>query len=60
MSRSALWRQEGNVKERERQAEELFALAVEEGRVSVTLRWNMSADGIQQATLTPAFFNVCI
>jgi hypothetical protein len=35
MSRSALWRQEGNVKERERQAEELFQLAVEEGRV----RW---------------------
>lgn len=34
MSRSALWRQEGNVKERERQAEELFQLAVEEGRVS--------------------------
>jgi hypothetical protein len=33
MSRSALWRQEGNVKERERQAEELFQLAVEEGRV---------------------------
>lgn len=32
MSRSALWRQEGNVKERERQAEELFRLAVEEGR----------------------------
>ena len=33
MSRSALWRQEGNVKDRERQAEELFNLAVEEGRV---------------------------
>jgi hypothetical protein len=34
MSRSALWRQEGNVKERERNAEELFLAAVEEGRVS--------------------------
>lgn len=34
MSRSALWRQEGNQKERERQADELFQLAVEEGRVS--------------------------
>ncbi|KAG7370578.1 PRP38 family protein [Nitzschia inconspicua] len=32
MSRSALWRQEGVKKERERQAEELFELAVEEGR----------------------------
>lgn len=32
MSRSALWRQEGNVKERERQADELFQLAVDEGR----------------------------
>jgi pre-mRNA-splicing factor 38B len=33
MSRSALNRQEGNVKERERRAEELFETAVEEGRV---------------------------
>jgi hypothetical protein len=33
MSRSALWRQEGAKKEREKQAEELFELAVEEGRV---------------------------
>jgi pre-mRNA-splicing factor 38B len=32
MSRSALNRQEGNVKERERRAEELFSIAVEEGR----------------------------
>jgi hypothetical protein len=32
MSRSALSRQEGNVRERERQAEELFQLAVEEGK----------------------------
>ncbi|CAJ1962841.1 unnamed protein product [Cylindrotheca closterium] len=32
MSRSALWRQEGNVKGRQREAEELFQLAVEEGR----------------------------
>jgi hypothetical protein len=34
MSRSALWRQEGNLKERERNADELFLSAVEEGRVS--------------------------
>lgn len=34
MSRSALWRQESNVKERERQAQETFLNAVEEGRVS--------------------------
>ena len=32
MSRSALWRQEGAKKQREEQAEELFQLAVEEGR----------------------------
>ena len=32
MSRAALWRQEGNVKERERRAEEVFAKAVSEGR----------------------------
>jgi pre-mRNA-splicing factor 38B len=32
MSRSALSRQEGNVRERERQAEELFQLAVDEGK----------------------------
>jgi pre-mRNA-splicing factor 38B len=32
MSRAALWRQEGNVKERERRAEEIFAAAVAEGR----------------------------
>lgn len=37
MSRSALWRQEGVKKERERQADELFQLAVEEGRVSLQL-----------------------
>lgn len=32
MSRAALWRQEGNVKERERVAEEIFENAVAEGR----------------------------
>ena len=32
MSRAALWRQEGNVKERQRRAEELFEQAVEDGR----------------------------
>jgi hypothetical protein len=39
MSRSALWRQEGAKKEQEKQAEELFQLAVEEGRVRPTLVW---------------------
>ncbi len=33
MSRSALWRQEGNVVERQRKAQETFDLALEEGRV---------------------------
>jgi pre-mRNA-splicing factor 38B len=32
MSRSALWRQEGNRKDRERRAEELFDMAVTEGK----------------------------
>ena len=32
MSRAALWRQEGNVKERERRAEDIFETAVTEGR----------------------------
>jgi|AntRauTorckE5430_2_1112549.scaffolds.fasta_scaffold24011_1 pre-mRNA-splicing factor 38B len=32
MSRAALWRQESNLKERERQANETFENAVEEGR----------------------------
>lgn len=32
MSRSALWKQEGKVKERERRAEAIFEAAVEEGR----------------------------
>mmetsp|Transcript_96 Transcript_96/g.118 ORF Transcript_96/g.118 Transcript_96/m.118 type:complete len:433 (-) Transcript_96:214-1512(-) len=32
MSRAALWRQEGNVKEREMRAEEIFETVVEEGR----------------------------
>ena len=31
MSRAALWRQEGNVKERERRAEEIYQTVVEEG-----------------------------
>jgi hypothetical protein len=34
MSRSALWRQEGAKKMREKEAEDLFTMAVEEGRVS--------------------------
>ena len=34
MSRSALWRQEGAKKMREKEAEDLFSMAVEEGRVS--------------------------
>jgi hypothetical protein len=35
MSRSALWRQEGAKKQREKEAEELFELAIEEGRVRI-------------------------
>ena len=35
MSRSALWRQEANVQERERQADDAFLEAVETGKVSL-------------------------
>ena len=35
MSRSALWRQEANVKERQRQADETFQRVLEEGKVSL-------------------------
>ena len=37
MSRSALWRQENNVKERQRHADEVFQNAILEGRVSPLL-----------------------
>ncbi len=38
MSRSALWRQEDNLKERERRATQIFAAAIEEGRANKHLR----------------------
>lgn len=38
MSRSALWRQEGNIKDRQRKADETFAAAIEEGRENSHLR----------------------
>jgi hypothetical protein len=38
MSRSALCRQEGNKKRREKEAEDLFTMAVEEGRVSEKIK----------------------
>mmetsp|Transcript_22353 Transcript_22353/g.54141 ORF Transcript_22353/g.54141 Transcript_22353/m.54141 type:complete len:125 (+) Transcript_22353:112-486(+) len=38
MSRSALWRQEGNLKERERKAIETFGNAIEEGRTNSHLK----------------------
>ena len=38
MSRSALWRQEDNLKERERRATQIFATAIEEGRHNNSLR----------------------
>ena len=38
MSRSALWRQEDNLKERERRAAQIFASAIEEGRSNNHLR----------------------
>jgi hypothetical protein len=40
MSRSALWRQESNVKEREQKAQETFLSAVEEGRVRPKCCWH--------------------
>ena len=59
MSRSALWRQEGNRKERERQADELFLTAVEEGRVSlstVCLFLVTSWKGMEKKVLADIFF----
>lgn len=38
MSRSALWRQEVNIQEREKQAQDLFLQAIEEGKVRVNAR----------------------
>ncbi len=38
MSRSALWRQEDNLKERERRATQIIAAAIEEGRANNHLR----------------------
>ena len=37
MSRSALWRQEANVVERQRQADETFQQVLEEGKVCIVL-----------------------
>lgn len=44
MSRSALWRQEANVIERQRQANETFQLVLDEGRVSSRFKLNRYYD----------------
>lgn len=68
MSRSALWRQEGNVKERERRAEEIFQLACEEGRTrskSTLQLWGPDNDTFHfnplllQNTIQSPYFQKC-
>lgn len=49
MSRSALWRQEGAKKMREKEAEDLFSMAVEGGRVSGVFEKKMSRSREQYA-----------
>ena len=48
MSRSALWRQEGAKKMREKEAEDLFSMAVEGGRVSkeISSAWTLATQKI--------------
>lgn len=69
MSRSALWRQEGAKKMREKEAEDLFSMAVEGGRVSwrcsiawllIKQNWSTSHHAVYWnvgiSTLTICFF----
>lgn len=51
MSRSALWRQEANVKERERQANETFSRVLEEGQVSFNIKQKKLIDDCSDSML---------
>ena len=68
MSRAALWRQEANVKERERQANETFQIALEEGRsrpqkglipLSNTNTFNLNPMLLGNISKSPYFLKSC-
>lgn len=70
MSRAALWRQEENVKERQRQAEESFHLAIEEGRsrnraagvlplVGPDDTFNLNPMLLHNISVSPYFYQKC-
>lgn len=68
MSRAALWRQEANVKERERQANETFQIALEEGRsrpqkglipLSNTNTFNLNPMLLGKISKSPYFLKSC-
>lgn len=68
MSRAALWRQEANVKERERQASETFELALEEGRnrpqkglipLKDTTTFNINPMLLGNISKSPYFLKAC-
>lgn len=70
MSRSALWRQENNVKEREARAQLTFHNAVEEGRRNAHLRgviplvgpddtFNLHPMLLQNVSKSPYFLRCC-
>jgi len=68
MSRAALWRQEGNVKERERQALETFQLVLEEGKaknikgcvpITQSDSFNLNPMLFQNIIQNPYFGKIC-
>ena len=70
MSRAALWKQEKNVKERQRQAEEAFHLAIEEGRsrnrsagvlplVGPDDTFNLNPMLLHNISVSPYFYQKC-
>ena len=69
MSRAALWRQEGNVKERERQANETFETALEEGKsrpqkgliptIKDDTTFNLNPMLLQHISKSPYFLKAC-
>lgn len=56
MSRSALWRQEGAKKMREKEAEDLFSMAVEGGRVSYDMYYRLNIDRTELVVFVLASF----
>lgn len=68
MSRAALWRQEGNMKEREHQAQETFQLVLEEGKaknikgcvpITQSDSFNLNPMLFQNIIQNPYFLKIC-